>query len=242
MLGNGCFLYSCSGLENMFSWPEIKNVIGGVMKKIELAKFQHGAVSELFDEEFSKVLQNIEDENTIANKPRSITIKMEIKPDKKRRTGEVKVSVSSTLAKVKPAESFLFFDRDERGKFSAYEDNDTPTLPGIYVLSYASRLVGGTAIDGDDDGITQTVSVKRGLSGALKDQVALKPIVKLSPYRTFREVKQPESEFLLRVRLDQNDVPTVALFEADGGAWSNTAAENIVEYIQSIVTTIPVIA
>jgi predicted transcriptional regulator len=111
-----------------------------------------------------------------------------------------------------------------------------------YVLSYASKLTGGTQIDGSDDGITQEVQVKRGLSGALKDKVALKPIVKLSPFRTFREVAQPQSEFLLRVRLDSNDVPTVALFEADGGDWINTATENIVQYIQSLVTDIPVIA
>jgi hypothetical protein len=80
------------------------------------------------------------------------------------------------------------------------------------------------------------------MSGALKDQVALKPIVKLSPYRTFREVEQPESEFLLRVRLDNNDAPAVALFEADGGAWINQAMENVVNYIQSLVADIPVIA
>jgi hypothetical protein len=111
-----------------------------------------------------------------------------------------------------------------------------------YVLSYASKLTGGVSIDGDDDGITQQVSVKRGVSGALKDRIGLKPIVKLSPYRTFREVPQPESEFLLRVRLDNNDSPTVAIFEADGGAWINQAMENIVQYIQSLVEDIPVIA
>jgi hypothetical protein len=110
-----------------------------------------------------------------------------------------------------------------------------------YVLLYASKLTGGTQIDGDDDGITQNVQVKRGVSGALKDKVALKPIVKLSPYRTFREVEQPESEFLLRVRLNSNDQPDVALFEADGGAWANQATENVVAYIQSMVD-IPVIA
>jgi hypothetical protein len=111
-----------------------------------------------------------------------------------------------------------------------------------YVLSYSSKLIGGTQIDGNDDGITQEVQVKRGLSGALKEKTSLKPIVKLSPYRTFREVKQPESEFLLRVRLNQNDAPTVALFEADGGNWVNQATTNIVEYIQSLVADIPVIA
>jgi len=111
-----------------------------------------------------------------------------------------------------------------------------------YVLEYASRLSGGTQIEGDDDGITQKVAVKRGVSGHLSDKVKLKAIVKLSPYRTFREVEQPESEFLLRVKLDANEVPGVALFEADGGAWINRATENIVGYIQSLVTGIPVIA
>jgi len=111
-----------------------------------------------------------------------------------------------------------------------------------YVLSYASKLVGGTAINGDDDGITQEVTVRRGLSGTLKQKEKLKPIVRLSPYRTFREIEQPESEFLLRVRLSGDDVPTVALFEADGGAWINRAMANIVAYIESQVEGIPVIA
>jgi hypothetical protein len=97
-------------------------------------------------------------------------------------------------------------------------------------------------IDGSDDGITQEVQVRRGLSGVLKDKVALKPIVRLSPYRTFREVEQPQSEFLLRVRLNNSDVPTAALFEADGGAWINQATETVVQYIQSLVADIPVIA
>ena len=101
------------------------------MKKIELQNIQNGAVLDLFEEELRKVLANIEDENTVANAERSITIKVSIKPDKTRRTGEVKSQVSSTLAKVKPAESFLFFDRDEAGKFSAYADDPGPELPGI---------------------------------------------------------------------------------------------------------------
>jgi hypothetical protein len=111
-----------------------------------------------------------------------------------------------------------------------------------YVLSYSSLVTGGTQIDGEDDGISQKVQVRRGISGVLKKSEVLKPVVKLSPYRTFREVKQPQSEFLLRVRLNQDDAPMAALFEADGGNWVNQAAESIVEYIQSLVTGIPVIA
>jgi hypothetical protein len=104
---------------------------GNSMRKIELHTIQNGAVFDLFDEELKKVLLNIEDENTVANAERSITIKIAIKPDKTRRTGEVKTQVSSTLAKVKPAESFLFFDRGEDGAFTAYADDPGPELPGI---------------------------------------------------------------------------------------------------------------
>ena len=102
------------------------------MQKIELQTIQNGAVFDLFSEEFNKVLANIEDENTVANSERSIMIKIAIKPDKTRRTGEVRMQVSSTLAKVKPAESFLFFDRDtETGKLSAFADDPGPELPGL---------------------------------------------------------------------------------------------------------------
>jgi hypothetical protein len=101
------------------------------MNKIDLKQFQNGAVLEMFDEELKKVLANIEDENTMAKTERSVTIKVSIKPDKTRRTGEAKIQVSSTLAKVKPSESLLFFDRDEAGNFAAYEDDPGPQLPGI---------------------------------------------------------------------------------------------------------------
>jgi len=101
------------------------------MERAALDKIQNGAIFDLFNEEFKKVLANIEDENTAPNTERSITIKIAIKPDKTRRTGEVKTQVSSTLAKVKPTESFLFFDRDEKGKFAAYTDDPGPELPGI---------------------------------------------------------------------------------------------------------------
>jgi hypothetical protein len=101
------------------------------LRKIELSQFQHGAVIDLFDEELRKILANIEDENTTPNTERSVTIKIAIKPDKTRRTGEVKVQAYSTLAKVKPAESFVFFDVGEDGKLAAFEDEPGPELPGV---------------------------------------------------------------------------------------------------------------
>ncbi len=78
-----------------------------------------------------------------------------------------------------------------------------------------------------DDGFTQTVVVKKGI--AMKGNKVVKPIIKLKPYRTFNEVEQPESEFLLRLR----EGGGVALFEADGGAWKLEARHNIAEYIKN---------
>jgi hypothetical protein len=101
------------------------------MKKVDLQRFNHGVIADLFDEEFGKVLANIFDENTVANQERSVTIRIAIKPDKTRRTGEAKVQAYSTLAKVKPAESFVFFDVDEDGKFTAFEDDPGPELPEL---------------------------------------------------------------------------------------------------------------
>ena len=98
------------------------------MQKVELSTFQSGAVIELFNEEMDKVLSNIADENTAANVERSITVKISIKPDKTRRTAQVKTQVSSTLAKMNPAESLLWFDKDDKGKLSAFEDDPAPSL------------------------------------------------------------------------------------------------------------------
>ena len=101
------------------------------MNKIELQTFHGGALVELFGEQMRKVLENIEDENTAPNSERSVTLRITIRPDKLRRAGEVKIHADCKLAKVKPAETFVFFDRDDEGAFSAYEDDPGPELPGI---------------------------------------------------------------------------------------------------------------
>jgi hypothetical protein len=101
------------------------------MKRIELQNIHGGAVIDLFDEEWRKVIANIEDENTAPDRERSVTIKIAVKPDKTRRTGAVSIQAYSALAKIKPAESVLFFGRDAGGRLAAYEDEPGPELPGI---------------------------------------------------------------------------------------------------------------
>lgn len=111
-----------------------------------------------------------------------------------------------------------------------------------YVLSYVGRIQDRTAVTTDDDGITQTAEIRKGISGHLSEKEKVKPIVKLSPYRTFREIEQPESEFLLRIRPSEDSGFKVALFEADGGAWKLKAMDGIAAYIREKCPEITVLA
>jgi len=76
-----------------------------------------------------------------------------------------------------------------------------------------------------DDGVSQSVVVKKGIQSA--EEVLVDNPVMLKPFRTFHEVEQPTSPFVLRLQ----DGPKAALFEADGGAWRNEAMKNIKEYL-----------
>ena len=80
-----------------------------------------------------------------------------------------------------------------------------------------------------DDGITQRVTAKAGVARVAV--VDLPNPVELYPYRTFLDVEQPASKFVLRIKADKDEGPRCALFEADGGAWRATAVETIKSYM-----------
>lgn len=90
-----------------------------------------------------------------------------------------------------------------------------------------------------DDGITQTVETRAGIVLATEREVP-NPIL-LTPYRTFREVTQPESWCVLRVRVGRpGGVAEIGLFEADGGAWRLTATERIADWLRlALVEALP---
>lgn len=94
----------------------------------------------------------------------------------------------------------------------------------------------------EDDGITQKVSMKRGVSGAVIEKGAAPGRVTLQPYRTFSEVEQPEQTFRFRVRASERSIEC-ALYEADGGAWKQAARHLIAEWFEAqLENQIPVIA
>ena len=81
-----------------------------------------------------------------------------------------------------------------------------------------------------DDGFAQQVTQKAGIQRLEKTTVP-NP-VKLVPFRTFREVDQPQSEFLIRMKgAEAGTPPMLAVFETDGGAWRQAAVESIKTYL-----------
>jgi hypothetical protein len=119
-------------------------------------------------------------------------------------------------------ESFII---NVQSKFA--ETFDKPKL-----IKYIANIRGQHITESEDDGITQEVTVRDGI-GRLEG-ATLDPIVKLAPYRTFREIKQPESDFLLRLKAGaEGKLPTVALFESDGARWKNDAILAIAAWLKS---------
>lgn len=83
----------------------------------------------------------------------------------------------------------------------------------------------------DDDGVTQQVTVS---AGVVRSAVANVPNpIPLRPYRTFHEVEQPASLFVLRLRqANEGALPTMALFEVDDGRWRVEAVERIAAWLR----------
>jgi len=106
-----------------------------------------------------------------------------------------------------------------------FEDSEAKTN----LLAHVGRVSQILAEVASDDGISQSTVVKNEIGR--NERVVLAPIQRLRPFRTFRDIEQPEGEFLLRFSKGQS-LPTVALHAASGIAWEYTAIESIREYLE----------
>jgi hypothetical protein len=114
-----------------------------------------------------------------------------------------------------------------------------PTPQRAEVLKVIGTIKENQVREFSDDGVTQSVSAKAGV--ALVNEVPVPNPVILRPYRTFREIEQPESPFILRAKQGKGEKPVCALFEADGGKWKLEAMLKIKEYLEDRVI-LPIIA
>lgn len=105
-----------------------------------------------------------------------------------------------------------------------------------------AQLAGNVRMENEaqtaDDGMSQRVTIKDDVS-AVKDAIVKNPF-KLTPNRTFEEVEQPTSPFVLRIKKGGNG-PEVALYESDGGAWKNEAVAKIGAWLEDKLADLNVV-
>lgn len=110
--------------------------------------------------------------------------------------------------------------------------NFTPTPDLDYLLRVASNLTSERVAVSEDDGVSQKVALRAGVVLKADSATVIKSRVTLAPFRTFRELDQPASDFILRLRDAKDTPPTLALFEADGGTWKLDAVETIGRFLR----------
>lgn len=96
------------------------------------------------------------------------------------------------------------------------------------LVKIVSSITDESKVSMEDDGFGLKVSQVSGTTIKKQEDLQINPIVRLVPYRTFMELEQPESRFLLRVR----DGGKMALYEADGGMWKLDAQKKAAEYLR----------
>lgn len=153
----------------------------------------------------------------VVNDVKSVSIKTDLDGYKKRsHLLEVSAEVpNQTFDRFIDSEDFII------GLMSKF----VPTPHTEVMLKALGNITENTVKNSVQDGVTQSVTVKSGV--ATVADVQLPKTVVLKPFRTFTEIEQPESEFVLRVK----EGPECALFEADGGAWKNLAIARIKEFL-----------
>lgn len=97
------------------------------------------------------------------------------------------------------------------------------------VLYVVSNMTEEQTTQTADDGISQRVTVKSGVQ-AVNSTIFRNPAY-LRPMRTFTEVTQPESPFVVRFK----EGGLAALHEADGGKWKTEAIRSIGAFLAEML-------
>lgn len=91
-------------------------------KLVNLETFANGSLAEQLNTELQRIIDNIADPNTDADKSRKLTMTITVKPSSKRATAAVVIQTKAALAPVIPSETTIMIDRDLRtGKVLAAE-------------------------------------------------------------------------------------------------------------------------
>lgn len=96
------------------------------------------------------------------------------------------------------------------------------------IMKVAGNIKSGTTANYSDDGISQKTTIQAGVQRS--DVIVPNPVT-LVPYRTFPEIKQPQSQYVFRIR-DTGGEPDFKLVEADNGLWKHEAMKEIKYYFE----------
>jgi len=127
-----------------------------------------------------------------------------------------------------PFDEFLNVERFNVLLQSCFVENEHRAL----VLAVVGNIREEQVADFGDNGTSQQVTAKAGV--ATVAQVPVPNPVQLKPFRTFVDIRQPESKFVLRLK----NGPSAALFEADGGQWKLEAIHDIKDHLSTLLVTI----
>jgi hypothetical protein len=164
------------------------------------------------DEKFSKLLVHVISPNEVA-------LYSELGNDEERNCYMVCKALTPNNVRYN---SFLDTESFNIMLQSSFVDNDDKSI----LLKVTGNVKEENVQQVGDDGVSQGVAIRTGVASVAN--VIVPNPVSLAPYRTFPEVRQPESKFIFRMKTG----PSAALYEADGGAWRNEAMNRIKEYLQ----------
>lgn len=145
------------------------------------------------------------------------------------------------VAKHHPIDAFTFdqYYTDPARFIIALQVAFLPTEELLYLIKIASNLKAGKSLHVQDDGFSQSITVKTGEVQAA--EVKIPPRIKLVPLRSFPEVAPVTGEFLIRFKQTSEETPAIALFNVDGSKWQGETMRAIKAYLDERLTDIKAI-
>lgn len=110
----------------------------------------------------------------------------------------------------------------------------------VKVQSLCSHLESGMTVSLANDGVSQKLEVKSGVSSKSEVVIPAEGIT-LIPWRTFREAAPVSSKFLLQLQPVKDSLPRVALYEIDQ-KWKLDTINSIAEWLRKNVAKATIIA
>lgn len=104
-----------------------------MLEETSIINMARGGVIERIDAEIGKAIANIHDLNTPPTKPRTVTVKIILRPNDQREQIQVSYEVDSKLAPKSPLTTSLSTGETMEGELYAVEN--TPNIPGQMALN-----------------------------------------------------------------------------------------------------------